>query len=1052
MVQWCMTMCCYDSAALKGLKDSCTEFDPVLWSSLKELGINKHTIRGKRAGTTKQRDIKVRITSRHRSTNHVDQSKTSGVNKSNLTRVYNETSLDTKVTIGCVNVRSLRNKTADFIDNIMDDNYDLCMITETWLDDTDDVIVAEATPTGFVLDHLPRVDRTGGGVGLLCRQSFRPQRQPIKQMKTFEYCEWTLKIMSEAMLVVVVYRPPYSEKHPYSVSDFVEDFSLYLETVITLPYKIIIGGDFNIHTDIIENDNSKKFGDMLTMFCLSNHVQVPTHIGGHTLDLFITRDCDEILVNPPELRYFISDHRFLRFKTIIHREAPAAKEITFRRLNSIDMTKFKEDIMASDLNIVENKNVHEKAAIYDRVLAEILDSHAPKITKTIRLKSESPWYNSELRSIKKNKRKAERKWLKSKHVIDFEKFKEFRMEYLQKCNLAKTTYYNGEIHKCDGNQRKLYSLINKLTNGERRTVFPETSSDQSLSEDFSEYFVNKIDNIMTDIERILDNESIEDISVYEPADKTTCELSNFRQLTQEETLILIKQSKTKSSILDPIPTSILKQCVDVLISPITDIVNSSLREGVFPNGWKCPVVTPLLKKPGLEPIFKNYRPVSNLPYISKIIEKAGLLQYTDYLVSNDLSTDNNSAYKASFSTETLLVKIHSDVMNAMDQQKITMLILVDLSAAFDTVKLDILTGILQNRFNINGNVLNWISSYLTDRGQRIKINDTISSVHNIKYGVPQGSVAGPVIFLAYLSSLYDIMERHLPEIKVGGYADDHQLYLSYHPGNQENEQDMINRFDRCISDVRSWMLTHYLKINDSKTECMFLGTKQQLQKADLRVIRVGQAEIEPSPIVRNLGVIFDQQMTMINHVNSVTRKGFAQLKKIRQIRSYLDQRATESIVHSFVSSNIDYCNALLYGAPKYVVQKLQRLQNAAARVVCGLQKFDHIAPALKSLHWLPVSFRIDYKIALLTFKSIHNLAPDYLVDLIDIHQPTRSLRSSGKMYLRQPRSQTKTLGPRAFSHSAPKIWNELPEDIRCESNADTFKCKLKTHYFTEAFR
>jgi len=189
----------------------------------------------------------------------------------------------------------------------------------------------------------------------------------------------------------------------------------------------------------------------------------------------------------------------------------------------------------------------------------------------------------------------------------------------------------------------------------------------------------------------------------------------------------------------------------------------------------------------------------------------------------------------------------------------------------------------------------------------------------------------------------------------------------------------------------------------------------------------------------------------MDHVNSVTRKGFAQLKRIRQIRSYLDRRSTESIVHSFVSSNIDYCNALLYGAPKYVIQKLQRLQNAAARVVCGLRKYDHITPALKSLHWLPVAYRINYKIALLTFKSIHNLAPDYLVDLVEVHQPTRSLRSSGKMYLKQPRSRTKTLGPRAFSHSAPTIWNSLPEEIRCASNIDTFKTKLKTHYFTEAF-
>jgi hypothetical protein len=284
------------------------------------------------------------------------------------------------------------------------------------------------------------------------------------------------------------------------------------------------------------------------------------------------------------------------------------------------------------------------------------------------------------------------------------------------------------------------------------------------------------------------------------------------------------------------------------------------------------------------------------------------------------------------------------------------------------------------------------------------------------------------------------------------YADGHQLYMSYNPGNNILEQQMIAKFDRCMADVRSWMLTHRLKINDSKTECMFLGTQKQLCKVNLRVINVGQAEIQPSQVVRNLGVLFDQQMTMIEHAKNICRKGFAQLRRIRQIRSYLDQTSAENIVHAFVTSNIDYCNALLYGAPKHVIQMLQRLQNAAARVVCGLQKFDHISETLKNLHWLPVAYRINYKIAILAYKCIHNLAPDYLADLVEVYHPTRRLRSSQRMFLKQPRSNTKTLGPRAFTHAAPTVWNGLPDQIRHLSNFTSFKSQLKTHYFRLAFQ
>ena len=335
--------------------------------------------------------------------------------------------------------------------------------------------------------------------------------------------------------------------------------------------------------------------------------------------------------------------------------------------------------------------------------------------------------------------------------------------------------------------------------------------------------------------------------------------------------------------------------------------------------------------------------------------------------------------------------------------------------------------------------------------KEFKINDVISEVHSVKYGVPQGSYAGPIIFLGYLTSLYDIFERHFPHVRVGGYADDHQLYLSYTPGVKNNENEMIIKFGKCIEEVRTWMLTHRLKINDSKTECMFIGTQQQLHKVELNEINVGHSVIKPTKVVRNLGVLFDQQMTMADHVKNISRKGFAQLKRIRQIRSYLDQSSAENIVHAFVTSNIDYCNALLFGAPKHVIQNLQRLQNATARVICGLRKYDHITEALRTLHWLPVAYRIKYKIAILAYKCIYNQAPDYLNNMVEVYHPSRSLRSSNRLYLKQQHSKTKTLGPRAFSHAAPAVWNDLPDDIRLSNNFNTFKSKLKTHYFRQAF-
>ena len=196
-------------------------------------------------------------------------------------------------------------------------------------------------------------------------------------------------------------------------------------------------------------------------------------------------------------------------------------------------------------------------------------------------------------------------------------------------------------------------------------------------------------------------------------------------------------------------------------------------------------------------------------------------------------------------------------------------------------------------------------------------------------------------FLGYLISLYDVIQEHLPE--VGGYADDNQLYLAF-KSKSDDEQAAINNMNMCIADVRSWMLTHNLKINDSKTEFILIGTQKQLEKVSSMEIKVSKSNIPPSKQARNIGVIFDSNMSMIPHVNQICKIGYHQLTRIRQIRKYLSNDTAATLVHLFVTSSMDYCNSLLYGCAKNVTDKLQRLQNCAARVVTNTHKYQHITP------------------------------------------------------------------------------------------------------------
>ena len=346
----------------------------------------------------------------------------------------------------------------------------------------------------------------------------------------------------------------------------------------------------------------------------------------------------------------------------------------------------------------------------------------------------------------------------------------------------------------------------------------------------------------------------------------------------------------------------------------------------------------------------------------------------------------------------------------LDNNKLTLMVLLDLSAAFDTVNLQTLIEIFKNRFNITGTALKLIQSYLTGRSQTVFINNTHSYRLPSEQGMPQGSCFGPFAFLIYISELYDTTSHH--QISIEGYADDHQIYITFNPQSDSHEQ-AIRSMESCINSVRKYMLNNQLKINDDKTEIIVIGNKNQLDKIRNRHIRVDTASVTPSNSVRNLGFQFDKTMSFNEHINNICKKANYQLIRISQLRKYLSLSSTQILIHSFVTSQLDYCNAIMYKLPKYQIKKLQVIQNKAARIITKTRKYDHITPVLKSLHWLPVDQRITYKIALLVYKSLNDLSPPYLKNILQKYAPSRNLRPANLNKLTVPKTK-KAIRERGF--------------------------------------
>jgi len=563
----------------------------------------------------------------------------------------------------------------------------------------------------------------------------------------------------------------------------------------------------------------------------------------------------------------------------------------------------------------------------------------------------------------------------------------------------------------------------------------------------SDFFIKKVQNIQSGLE-VVNEQNKSQVPEEEQLIPTDRDLTAFSYATEEEVRKMIMSSASKTCTLDPIPTHILKDCLDTLLPSITKIINLSLAASKFPDCFKVAAVSPLLKKANLDPNnLKNFRPVSNLPFISKILEKVVAKRLLDHKDQNSLHEMMQSAYRKNHSTETALVRIQNDILRDIDAKQCVGLVLLDMSAAFDTVDHTILLRRLSDRFGIKGAVLQWITSYLSDRYQFVTLLGAKSVKHLLDCNVPQGSVLGPGMFSDYNSPVGNIFRKH--GIKFHLYADDTQVYFSFPPGMSEAES--FQKLETCLEEVRLWMANNFLKLNDDKTDFIIMGSKHNLQKVSTTHIKLGNSQIRPNESVKNIGVVLDNQMKMDKQISKTCQAAWFHLFQISKIKKYLTADQLKCVVHAFITSKLDQNNALVFGLPKTSTSKLQSVQNAAAKMIFGQSRYNGEPAPLQQLHWLPVRQRITFKILLLTYKALHNQGPAYIKELLTPYNPSRSLRSSSANLLVEPKAAMASYGDRAFSIAAPKLWNVLPQKIKSATTVSSFKSALKTHLFCKSF-
>ena len=337
------------------------------------------------------------------------------------------------------------------------------------------------------------------------------------------------------------------------------------------------------------------------------------------------------------------------------------------------------------------------------------------------------------------------------------------------------------------------------------------------------------------------------------------------------------------------------------------------------------------------------------------------------------------------------LRVYNDIVTTVGKGNKSFLVLLDLSATFDTIDHDNLFYILEKYDGIGGSALRLIRSHFCDRTQRVQIDGILSDSSSLLCGVSQGSVLGPMKFCLYLLPLGAILRHH--NISYHIYTDETQLYISFKCKDPFTALESLTKLNRCISDIRVWMIKNKLKINDSKTEFKIFRSPFMNQNLSDLSVSVGDMQFSPSSKMRDLGVVFDQYLTFHDLISGICKSTHFHLRGIGRFRNLLTFDATAQLIHVLITSRLDFCNSILYNLPNKQIERLQRIQNQAARMLKRIPRRNHITAVLRELHWLRIHDRINFKILLLTHKAVNNSAPEYLCDLIRLNIKSTTIRT-----------------------------------------------------------
>ena len=937
--------------------------------------------------------------------------------------------------ISHVNIRSLKNKIIDVQQFLMENPYDIFSLSETWLKEDSNMNEIDSIPE-YQFEGKPRKTKIGGGVGCYINNKVKYIRRNDLETDNLEIM-WLeiIRNNSSSYFVGTLYRKPSTA----DISSFFNSLEENIDKVTSVSNNVILMGDFNCNM-LTENSFSKKVIEFCNAMTMTQMIECPTRITPYSktlIDLILLSDSVNVGGSSGVQTVGFSDHSlvYVVLKGKCHSAIPKVSK--FRSFRSFDENAFKADldkIAWTDID-TNNTSVDMLWNEFKTTFNELSDKHAPYVT--VRRKAKGvPWITDEYIQLARDRDYFRKKFNQTKDSQYWEKYKYYRNKANNLNKRLKITYYKTNLGKCGNDVGKNWDILKKLlpSRNKKSASFMLTSNDEIITDD--KIIAETLNKTFNDVCEILSKDLPTSINSVDSMD-TLHEIGlefKFNDISEEFVLIELQNLDVKKAVgVDGLNLRLLKLAAEFIAKPLTVLFNLSIHTGQVPDEFKIAKIIPIHKGGSYEP--QNFRPISLLPAISKILEKAVHQQLYSYLNDNGILSERQSGFRPLHSTSTCLTEIVDFLLDNMNSKKLTGSIFLDLRKAFDVIPHDLLLKKMKY-YGIRNSELEWFSRYLINRQQCVSIKGTTSALLEVKSGIPQGSILGPLIFCLYINDICKLPFHS--NTKISLYADDTAIF-----NTDQNFTNIQNNLQKDFDLISNWLVINRMYLHPQKTKVMLFGQSRKLKNQRI-TIRFKDITLEKVDQMKYLGVILDSQLNWSLHISHVSNKISRSIGCIRRIKSYLTKKHLINLYYALVLSYIDYCCTAWGSCCISNLNKLQKLQNRYARLVLNRDYTSSQCSLLTALNWQSIEQRIKYQKCIVVYKIQNNLSPNYLKPISAPRSAPYNTRyaANSRLNIPFPRTEFKR---RSFSYSANYLFNKLPIVVQNCHTLQSFKIQCRKY-------